>query len=334
VVSNLVGGNTSVSNSTLDVTGQATGANITATNATVDIGQMTGGSVTATNSLIDINGPVTGGTFTLNSSTLMMENAVGGTVNYGTGVSNVDIADISTTNSTQLLGINGNDSIAESNIAFNSATLSGTTLTLKEGATTVATFTDVTLSPSAPSTTFIASTENIGGTTYYVATLDPPGGATGATGSAGGTGSNGASGNTGSQGGTGTSCGDPPGATGSSGDNGWGNVGSNNPSTVPVTMQNVFGELDAAFLQGLGNLANQLGSNANVTALLGSLIGTALGEMANSDLLNVGGVPTSNNNNVNQGSVTPFDEPQGSGGAGANTDPDRLKNLLLPPGHH
>ena len=77
----------------------------------------------------------------------------------------------------QLLNLNDNDSIAESNIPFNSATLTGTTLTLKEGATTVATFNDVTTASGASTTFEPVTTEVIGGKTYYVATLDPPPGA-------------------------------------------------------------------------------------------------------------------------------------------------------------
>ncbi len=149
------------------------------------------GSITVTDSTLDITGQMSGGDITLNSATLMVgtgsPSVSGGSIMYGTGVDSVDLLTINSgaNNFPQLLDMNDGDSIAESNIAFNSATWSANTLTLKENGTAVATFADVTLNPSHTSTIFTASTEVLpgpGGTTYYVATLDPPAGATGATG--------------------------------------------------------------------------------------------------------------------------------------------------------
>ena len=140
---------------------------------------------------------------------------------YGSGTDTLAITTIGKTNNVSITQLNDNDSIAESNIAFNSASLSGSTLTLKEGSTTVATFTNVTLSSSANTTTFEpVTTETIGGVTYYVATLDPPAG-NGATGASGATGTSGATGATGTGGHTGatgpTGAGGHTGATGTSG---------------------------------------------------------------------------------------------------------------------
>src|SRR5208282_5196793 len=113
-------------------------------------------------------GQMTGGNVTLNSSTLMVGGTVtGGTITYGTGVDSVALASVSAapaTNSVQLANLNDGDSIAET-LPFNSATLSGTTLTLKEGATTVATFNDVTTASGASTTFEPVTTEVIGGTT-------------------------------------------------------------------------------------------------------------------------------------------------------------------------
>jgi hypothetical protein len=133
---------------------------------------------------------MTGGTITLNDSSTVTvgtgsgsTSVIGGTFVYGTGVDNVVLANISSSaSSVTLKGLYNNDSIAESNIAFNSATLSGSTIILKQGATTVATIPNVTLAPGASTTFEPVTTEVIGGTTYYVATLDPPPVGTGTTG--------------------------------------------------------------------------------------------------------------------------------------------------------
>jgi len=174
VVNNITGGTTTVSNTTLLDTGNDTGGNITATNATVDIqGQVTGGNITANNSTIDIAGQATGAAVTLNSSALVVGSTTGGTVTYGTGVSSVAIASL-TSGTPQLAQLYNNDSIAVTNVVT-SATLnaSDTTLTLKNGAATVATF-NVSLAPGAATAFEPITTEVINGTTYYVATLDPP----------------------------------------------------------------------------------------------------------------------------------------------------------------
>ena len=159
-----------------------TGQTFTVNNSTLlDTGQMTGGTITANSSAIDVLGTMTGGTVTLNSSSLMVgqgssavPSVTGGEIVYGTGLDSVALAKITSSNSTQIVGFNDGDSIAESNIAFNSATLSGHTITLKENGTTVATFNNVTLAAGASSTFYPTTTEVIGGVTYYVATLDPP----------------------------------------------------------------------------------------------------------------------------------------------------------------
>jgi hypothetical protein len=130
---------------------------------------------------------------------LLSKSPSGGTITYGSGTNatadSVSITTIGTTNSVALNQLNDGDSIAESNIPFTSASLSGSTLTLKNGANTVATFSNVTLAGGASSTFEPVTTETIGGKTYYVATLDPPGsgatgaGPTGATGAPSGGGS-------------------------------------------------------------------------------------------------------------------------------------------------
>jgi len=128
----------------------------------------------------------------------------GGTITYGTGINTVEITTIgSTNNGVTLTGLNDGDSIAESNIAFNGVSLSGSTLILTENGTTVATFGHVSLASGASNTFYPVTQENIGGATYYVATLDPPAGngATGAGGATGATGHPGTTGATGSSGG-------------------------------------------------------------------------------------------------------------------------------------
>jgi hypothetical protein len=186
VLNNVTGGTVTVTNTTLDITGQVTGGTINATNATVDVGgQITGATINATTSTVDVAGQMTGGSVTLNSSELLVgtgggsqPSVTGGTIVYGTGVDSVFLANISSSaNSVQLQNLYNNDSIAESNIPFNSATLTGSTLTLKEGSATVATINNVTLAAGASTTFEPVTTEVIGGTTYYVATLDPPPGA-------------------------------------------------------------------------------------------------------------------------------------------------------------
>jgi hypothetical protein len=243
VVNNITGGTTTVTGTTLMVTGNDTGGNITANNSTVDI-----------------EGQMTGGTVTLNSSVLMVgsnpgpQSAVGGTIVYGTGIDSVDLANItSITNSTQLLDLNDGDSIAESNIPFNSATLSGTTLTLKEGATTVATFNDVTVASGASHTFEPVTTELIGGKTYYVATLDPPTGSSGT------------------------------GATGASGD----------PLKAPIHHNNVLGNLEtvlAKFLQGTGTKVPPGDATGPLSGNHDSLTPTLPSRQLLADLTNIGKV--------------------------------------------
>jgi hypothetical protein len=224
-----------------------TGGTVAVTGSTLEVtGAVTGGTITLNTAALDIDGSMTGGSITLNSSVAMVgANVTGGSFTYGTGISEVDIKTISSgTNSTRLLNLNDNDVFAESNIPFNSATWANNTLTLKEGATTVATFNNVTLNPnnhSSPPGTFIASTEVIDGTTYYVATLDPPAtgsagtGTTGPTGGASGTiGATGAPGATGTVGATGPHGGDH-GSHGASGS------GSDHRLTASIDLGTLFG---------------------------------------------------------------------------------------------
>jgi hypothetical protein len=183
VVNTLGSGTTTISDATLDVTGAVSTGTITLDHAVLNVSEsMIGGSVTLNSSVMNIGGA--------------SPNASRGSITYGSGVSAVELADIKrgANNAPKLLNLNNGDSIAESNVAFNSATWARNTLTLKENGTTVARFTDVTLNPGHSSTTFAASTEVIGGVTYYVATLDPAAGGVGAgvagpTGPAGSTGS-------------------------------------------------------------------------------------------------------------------------------------------------
>jgi hypothetical protein len=180
VVNTLGTGTMSVSDATLDVTGAVSGGTLTLDHAALNVTEsMLGGNVTLNSSVMKIGGDTSRGSIT-----------------YGSGVSAVELADIKhgANNLPKLPNLNNGDSIAESNIAFNSATWANHTLTLRENGTTVARFTDVTLNPGHTSSTFVASTEVVDGVTYYVATLDPPASgvvtpAAGPTGPAGVTGS-------------------------------------------------------------------------------------------------------------------------------------------------
>ena len=194
VTGSISGGTISVSSGALDVGGSLSGATITLNSSVSDIGgSVSGGGVTLTSSDLELDGTVSGGNFTLNNNSMLLlsTSPSGGTITYGSGTNtaanSVAITTIGTTNSVALAQLNDGDSIAESNIPFTSASLSGHTLTLKNGASTVATFSNVTLAGGASSTFEPVTTETIGGKTYYVATLDPPSGATG-TGSTGATG--------------------------------------------------------------------------------------------------------------------------------------------------
>ena len=168
--------------------------------------------MTITSEELNITGQMTGGTITLDSSQLVIgtgttqQSATGGTIVFGYGTSQVDLANLGSNpvQPVQIQGLNDYDSIGVTT-PFNTETLktSGgvTTLTLSEGNTTVAKF-NVTLANGASTSFEPITTEVIGGTTYYVATLDPPpAGATGPTGPSGLAGS-GTTGTTGS-GGTG-----------------------------------------------------------------------------------------------------------------------------------
>jgi hypothetical protein len=213
VVNQITGGTWNITGSTLDVTGSVSGGTISIGAGALDIGGNLSGASTAitlNSSNLDITGAMSRGSVTLNNNSTMLVSTTpsGGTITYGTGINTVEITTIGTTNNgITLAGLNNNDSIAESNIAFNGASLSGSTLILTENGTTVATFGHVSLASGAATTFYPASTEVINGVTYYVATLDPPAGngATGATGTSGATGATGSGGHTGA---TGTSGGD------------------------------------------------------------------------------------------------------------------------------
>jgi hypothetical protein len=151
------------------VTTGATGANDPSVSSISD-----GTTISVTDETLVVTGNVTGGTVTANNSTVKVDGSVtGGQIVYGTGVSSVDLANTAS-GTPQLRNLNDGDSVAITT-PFNSATLnaSDTVLTLKEGFTTVATF-NVKLASGASTTFEPVKTENIGGTTYYVGTLDPP----------------------------------------------------------------------------------------------------------------------------------------------------------------
>jgi hypothetical protein len=198
---------------------------------------------------------MTGGSVTLNNNSLLEigtnnnahPSASGGTVVYGTGVDSVLLNNISSgSNAVQLSGLNDKDSVGTTT-PFDSASLSGNTLTLREGANTVATF-NVTLAAGASHTFEPVTTEVIGGTTYYVATLDPPTGATGAPGANGITGATGAIGATGATGTSGTT--GSRSATGShdaSGPTGGAPGPHHDPQSSLVTADQLLGPMDKFF---------------------------------------------------------------------------------------
>ena len=262
VTGSVSGGTISVSSGGLDVGGSLSGATITLNSSVSDIGgSVSGGSVALTNSDLDLEGAVSGGNFTLNNNSMLLlsTSPSGGTITYGTGSkptnaaagnpNAVAITTIGTSNSVALSQLNDGDSIAESNIPFTSASLSGHTLTLKNGASTVATFSNVTLASGASSTFEPVTTETIGGKTYYVATLDPPSGATG-TGSSGATGA--------PSGATGTG---PTGTTGAPS----GGASGHDKLTAEINPGNLFGPQDQGpqFLYVAGRATGQPGGTSD-----------------------------------------------------------------------
>jgi hypothetical protein len=251
---------------------------------------MTGGSVTGNASTVDILGQMAGGSVTLNSSMLMVgsnssmtPSVVGGSITYGTGVDSVALTNIANgNNNVSLVNLNDGDSIAESNIPFTSATFSGNEVILKNGATTVATFTKVTLAAGAQQTFLPVTTENIGGTTFYVATLDPPTVATGATGAdlSGVAGATGASGPTDATGASG-----PTGLTGHTGATGaTGTTGATDPTgpTGPAQQHN-----DTVASTALGptgpSTTTTLGVTGTIAPSTSTSTPTALGATGTSD---------------------------------------------------
>jgi hypothetical protein len=259
-VSGISSGSTTLNDTTLVVTGKMTGGSVTGNASTVDIlGQMTGGSVTLNSSMLMVG-----------SNSSMTPSVTGGSITYGTGVDSVVLANIASgNNNVSLVNLNDGDSIAESNIPFTSATFSGNEVILKNGATTVATFTKVTLAAGAQQTFQTVMTENIGGTIFYVATLDPPIGATGATGASGVAGVTGAIGPTDATG----ARGDPP-------------TGSSDPLTTPIDPDNVVSGLDKMkFLHGM--LEGGAGGISGSPDGLGKL---GLAKVLATDLTNLGSV--------------------------------------------
>jgi hypothetical protein len=266
VVNQITGGTWNITGSTLDVTGSVSGGTISIGAGILDIGGNLSGASTAitlNSSTLDITGAMSRGSVTLNNnSTIMVSTSPsGGTINYGTGTNAVVFTTIgSTNNGVTVTGLNNFDSIAESNIAFNGASLSGSTLTLTENGTTVATFGHVSLANGASTTFEPVTTEVIDNVTYYVATLDPPAGngatgAGGATGTSGATGATGTGGHTGATGATGT--GGHTGATGSSG----GDHGHHDKLTAEINPGTLFGPQDHGprFLYVAGPAAGQPG---------------------------------------------------------------------------
>jgi hypothetical protein len=262
-VPNIFGGTWTISGTILDVTGSVTGATFSITGGALDVGgSMSGSTVTLNGSDLIVGGSLSATALTLNNGSLALLNssASSDTITYGTGTDTVLVTTIGSTNGVTLAGLNDNDSIGESNIAFNSASLSGSTLTLKENGTTVATFSHVGLASGASSTfDEPATTEVIGGVTYYVATLDPPAG-NGAAGASGATGTSGATGATGSGGHTGatgpTGAGGHTGATGTpGGDHG------HDKLTAEINPGTLFGPQDHGprFLYVAGPAAGQPG---------------------------------------------------------------------------
>jgi hypothetical protein len=353
-VSGISSGSTTLNDTTLVVTGKMTGGSVTGNASTVDIlGQMTGGSVTLNNNSMLMVG----------SNSSMTPSVTAGSITYGMGVDSVALANIASgNNNVSLVNLNDGDSIAESNIPFTSATFSGNEVILNNGATTVATFTKVTLAAGAQQT-FLVTKEVIGGTTFYVATLDPPTGATGATGAdaSGVAGATGASGPTGANasvaltalgptgpsttttlGATGTiapststSTATALGATGTSDPpitSTWTSDpphGSSDPLTTPIDTDNVVGGLDKMkFLHGA--LEGGAGGISDSPEGLGKL---GLAKVLATDLTNLGGVVKAwrhDDNHLGLGfDRPPTGHPVGMGSALSNLDNTGKPDPLL-----
>ena len=309
--------------------------------------------MTITSEELNITGQMTGGTITLDSSELVIgtgttqQSATGGTIVFGYGTSQVDFTNLGSNpvQPVQIQGLNDYDSIGVTT-PFDKETLktSGgvTTLTLSEGNTTVAKF-NVTLANGASTSFQPITTEVIGGTTYYVATLDPPpAGATGPTGPSGlsGSGSTGTTGSGGTGGGF-NQVGEsqsggpvlPGGNTGSSAgptDHHHGDHDSSPRWTVPVTSQNVLGGLEhASFLGGSGGL-NPPTPVLHPTS--DSHVPPAIVGFNPSELANIGGTGGLTPNNAGQGAaVTPHE----TGQHGSSLEQDsKPPPGLVPPHHH
>jgi hypothetical protein len=290
------------------VSGISSGSTTLNDTTLVVTGKMTGGSVTGNASTVDILGQMTAGTVTLNSSMLMVgsnssmtPSVTGGSIIYGTGVDSVALANIASgNNNVSLVNLNDGDSIAESNIPFTSATFSGNEVILKNGATPVATFTHVTLAAGAQQTFQTVTTENIGGTTFYVATLDPPTGATGTSNPPIAS----------------TSTSDPP-------------TGSSDPLTTPIDPDNVVGGFDKMkFLHGA--LEGGAGGISDSPDGLGKL---GLAKVLATDLTNLGGVVKALRHDDNHPGLgfdrPPTGPPVGMGSALSNLDNTGKPDPLL-----
>jgi hypothetical protein len=308
VLSNYSSGTLAVSNATIDITGGMSGGTITPTNSTLVIGgQMSGGNVTLSSStvMIGTGNPsipsVTGG---------------GSTITYGSGADAAYLVNITSggNKSPQLVNFNNNDSIGESNIPFNSATLTGTgpnyTITLKMGATTVATFNNVTLASGASHNFEPVTTQVIGGTTYYVATLDPPTLPVGSTDTSRPTGGA-----------------DPSGAT---------SPARNDPLWAPInpnTLLGSFGTTRAGFLQSTGSASVSLGQGQGNEHGMKHLLAGLMSDLTNFGSL-VSALRHGNDPLAGAGSQTP----QITGIGAALNNPDQgerqqLNNLVKPDDH-
>jgi hypothetical protein len=198
-----------------------------------------------------IKGPVTSGTFTLNNATLIFEGGANGnvTVNMQSGVDTVDFANASSNpnNNPTILNLSKSDSIGIGQAYTATPTFTG----LFGGQVHFNTggsgenF-NVTLSNPFNNSFFAGVSQNvIDGSTYYIATLDPPVAPTGSTGSGGATGATGPTGTTGPTGPKGPTGHGPIGSTG-------GATGPNGP-TGPTGPHHVSAPVDPRAL-GLQNL--------------------------------------------------------------------------------
>jgi hypothetical protein len=270
------------------------------------------GSVTANQSTVLVEGRLSGGTITLNNSLLMIgtnqnynPSVTGGTITFGSGTTDTAlITNPGSSNSVNITGFYNNDAIGI-NTPFTTAALSGTTLTLKNGSTTVATFTNVHLASGAATTFFPVTPETVNGITYYLATLDPPG----ATGTTGPTGAAGSTGTTGTAGATGAS----------------------DPLWSPINPKTLLGDFanNQSFLHADAGNLNQPADGEHHKHDQ-----TAGGQLA-TDLTSIAGVNTLTQNTGNSQAGSQTQRPDGIGGFGNLDDQNKqhLKDLIGPDKH-